>query len=70
VAKSKVTAGEVEVDGAATAAVSEPVAKAFRFEVLAGVHYVGDVPYGKDSVVASDDDLVAISGNTKFRRLE
>ena len=69
-AKSKVTEDEVAVDGAETVAVSEPIAKAFRFEVLAGVHYVGDVAYGKDSVVASDDDLVAIHGNTKFRRLE
>lgn len=67
-AKSKVD--EVQVDGAETVEVQVPVVKAFRFEVLAGTHYVGEVPAVQGEVIESDDDLVAIHGSNKFRRVE
>ena len=81
-AKSKPTdievAGAEVVETAAGAAVAETssvaeavtVAKQFKFDVLAGIHYVGEVPYGPGTVVESDDDLVVIYGIGKFRRVE
>jgi hypothetical protein len=58
--------GPVEVEK-----VSEPpVVKALRFELLAGAHMEGAELRSKGEVIASDDDLVAIHGSNKFRRVE
>jgi hypothetical protein len=86
VAKSKVTdveiAGVENVEvvptetviqteaGPLKAEVVDQKPKAFRFELLAGTHYSGDVPFKQGDTVESDDDLSAIYGSTKFRRLE
>ena len=48
----------------------KPVTTAFRFELLAGQHMEGDLARQTGEVVASDDDLVAIHGTNKFRRVE
>lgn len=53
-----------------TITVTRVAEKAFKFEVLAGIHMNGEVPVSRGEVVASDDDLVAIHGNKKFRRVE
>lgn len=51
--------------------VSEtPVVKAFRFELLNGLHVEGAEVRVKGDILASDDDLVAIHGTNKFRRVE
>lgn len=50
--------------------VTQVVEKAFKFEVLAGMHMEGDTARHRGEVVASDDDLVAIFGNRKFRKVE
>ena len=43
--------------------------KAFKFKLLGGSHWVGDVAYNKGDIIESDDDLVAIFKN-KFEKVE
>ena len=44
--------------------------KKARFEIVQGGHMVGDVPHNAGEVIESDDDLVAIYGSNKFRKVE
>ena len=44
-------------------------AKLFKFKLLGGSHWVGDVAYNKGDIIESDDDLVAIFKN-KFEKVE
>ena len=44
--------------------------KAFKFKLLGGKHYVGEIVYKTGDIVSCDDNLAEIHGKTKFELVQ
>lgn len=53
-----------------SAAPAVQTAKAFKFKVLGGKHYVGETVYKTGDIFECDDDLIAIHGRPKFELVQ